>query len=78
MLKNEDLRCSPIATLERLYDHLNLDPESYVFDWAKDNIKPVGQVPYPDSYEWLEAFEALGMTKMLELAGYGHLLKTRS
>lgn len=78
MLKNEDLRSSPVAALERLYDHIDLEPNSHVFNWAKENIKPCGQVPYPDSHEWLKAFEELGMMQMLELAGYGHLFKIKA
>jgi Sulfotransferase family len=74
LIRNEDLRAQPRATLERLYAAIGGEPPDSVLEWAEANVRPA-ELPFAaDDRRWLEEIERGGLETAIDRAGYSEVL----
>ena len=73
LVRNEDLREDPAATLRSVYRTLGREPPTEVLGWAAGAVRP-GDPPYEADHEaWRQAFCRVGLRPALEAAGFREL-----
>ena len=70
LLRHEDLCADPTAETIRLYQHIGLEPDHQVVQWAAQNVRGNFTECYSDDPRWSDAFERYGMMSTLQTAGY--------
>jgi hypothetical protein len=70
LIRNEDLRTQPRATLERLYGVLGRELPAAVAEWADANLRTPDSPYAADDPRWLEEIERGGLGEALAEAGY--------
>jgi hypothetical protein len=70
LLRHEDLGRDPRASVDRLYQHMGLDPYPKAIEWAAENVSLRHRECYSDDARWLEAYQRIGLDESLERAGY--------
>ncbi len=73
LLRNEDLRADPAATIARIYAAAELPTPSQVTAWAADKVRPPEHPYHPEDPRWARAIAAIGMRDALVEAGYPEL-----
>ncbi len=73
LVRLEDLRVDPEGELFRIYDVIGRATPDGVRQWAEQNVRREGDVPWGDDSRWAAAVKALGMEAALEDAGYGEV-----
>jgi hypothetical protein len=74
LLRNEDLREDPAASLGSLYEVLGRAVPKGVAAWAREKVRPPEEVYAARDPRWLEAFRRLDMEQQIADAGYAELL----
>ncbi len=74
LLRNEDLRADPAASLGSLYAVLGRPVPEPVADWAREKVRSPEEPYAASDPRWLDAFRRLGMEEAIAEAGYPELL----
>ncbi len=70
LLRNEDMRTSPGATLGRIYSQLGRPLPSEVVRWAEQNVRKPEPVFAGDDPRWRVELERAGLADAMAAAGY--------
>jgi hypothetical protein len=77
VIRNEDLRSRPQATLDGIYAALGREPPASVTEWAANNVR-APELPFAaDDPRWLEEIERGGLEEAIARAGYSEILAAR-
>jgi Sulfotransferase family len=74
LVRNEDLRADPAATLGAVYAVVGREVPAAVKAWAAANVKPPSDPYEPNHARWLEALKTAGAFQAARDAGYTELL----
>jgi hypothetical protein len=75
LVRLEDLRAEPEATLERIYSVTGRVAPERVVEWARGNIRRRAKIRHADDARWAQAIRMLELEPALERAGYGEILE---
>lgn len=70
VVRHEDLRAAPVATIRRVYEFLERPLPPVVERLAAEAVRPDQEIVAPDDRRWDEAYERLGMRDAVREAGY--------
>lgn len=70
LMRHEDLRAAPAATIRRVYAFLDRALPAAVERYAVDVVRPDQDVVAPDDPRWEEAYDRLGLREAVRAAGY--------
>ena len=70
LVRNEDLRAAPVATIGRVYAFLGRPLPPVVERLATEAVRPDQEIVAPDDAAGREAYERLGMRDAVREAGY--------
>jgi Sulfotransferase family len=74
LLRLEDLRAEPAATLDRIYGLLGRELPPEVADWAAASLHRKDEIEHRDDPRWARAARLLGMEDQVTAAGYTDIL----
>jgi hypothetical protein len=74
LVRNEDLRADPAASIGTVYAAVGRDVPTEVAAWAETHVQPPSEPYEASDSRWLEAIEVAGAGRAVEEAGYGAIL----
>ena len=70
LVRHEDLRARPVATIGSVYDFLGRPLPPAVARLAAEAVRADQEIVAPDDRRWAEAYDRLGMRDTVRAAGY--------